>query len=121
MLPVLTPMWTLILFIVFGLGFGFFATQNTNLITVHFGLTNVAEAPLYVVVLTSLGIGVLLVSIFYLIKSISMGIALNKKEKELANFKKENAELLKELHQVELENSKLKGITGTTEEDENAI
>lgn len=111
-------MLALLLFIIFGLGFGYFATLNTSLVTVHFGTYTLENVSLYILVLASLGVGVLYASLFYLYKSFSSKMAISKKERELASLKKENMELMKEMHQLELENTRLKTKTGEESSDE---
>lgn len=101
-------MLALILFLIFGLLFGFFATINTELVTVDFGTTSVELVPLYIVVLASLATGILFAALFYFLRSIPNWFAWGKKEKELSEAKKEIAELTKKIHELELENTKLK-------------
>ena len=111
-------MLALLLFIIFGLVFGYFATLNTSLVTVHFGPYKLENVSLYILVLASLGVGVVYASLFYLYKSLGGKFTLSKKDKELAGAKKENVELLKEVHRLELENTRLKTKTGEEMEDE---
>jgi uncharacterized membrane protein (DUF106 family) len=114
-------MVALILFILFGLIFGYFATLNTSLVSVHFGSYILQSVPMYVVVLVSLGLGVVFASLFYLVKSFSVGMMLKKKEESVIDAAKEVAELTKKNHQLELENTRLKTKTGETADDEESI
>lgn len=114
-------MIALILFIIFGLLFGYFATLNTSLVSLHFGIYSIDSVPVYLLVLVSLGVGTLFASVFYFLKSIGSAFALNKKEGEIRNEKKEIAELTKELHKLEIENTKLKTKNGGESEDEDSL
>lgn len=114
-------MLALILFLIFGLLFGFFATINTELVTVDFGTTSIELVPLYIVVLASLATGIVVAAIFYFLKSIGGKIAWGKKEKELREAKEQNVELTKKIHDLELENTKLKTENGIEEEDEQSL
>ena len=114
-------MLALILFIAFGLIFGYFATLNTNLVAVNFGTTTVPNIPLYLLVLVSLGIGIVFSSLFYAFKSLGTRLFLWGKQGELSGAKKEIAELTKKIHQLEIENAKLKARNGEGTEDENSL
>lgn len=114
-------MTALILFILFGLLFSYFATLNTALVTIHFGIYILNAIPIYLLVLVSLTIGLLFATIFYSLKSISSYFAFSKKSGELKTSKKEIIELTKKIHQLELENTKLKTKTGEEQTDEDSI
>lgn len=114
-------MVALSLFIAFGLLFGYFATLNTGVVSINFGLTTLKAVPLYVLVLLSLGLGVLFASLFYAFKSLGIKFFLGKKEGELALAKKEVAELTKRVHQLDIENTKLKVKNGEETDDENSL
>ncbi|MDO8451409.1 MAG: LapA family protein [bacterium] len=114
-------MIALILFIAFGLLFGYFATLNTSLASISFGSYTLEPVPLYLVILTSFGLGVLLSGLFSFVKSLGAQSALSKKNNELADAEKENMELLKRVHQLELETTRLKAKTGEESEDEDSL
>ena len=116
-------MVALLLFIAFGLLFGFFATQNTALVSVRFGNSLLEFVPLYVLVLVSFGIGVFFASLFYTVKFLGSRFALGKKEHEVSRAEKEIADLTKNVHKLELENAQLKGKTGENleEDDEHSL
>jgi uncharacterized membrane protein YqgA involved in biofilm formation len=98
-------MLALFLFLAFGLLFGYFATLNMSVASVSFGQHAVHQMPMYVIILLSLGIGVVISSIFYLLKSFSDNILMGKKEKELEQEKQHAAELMKRVHRVEDDDS----------------
>lgn len=111
-------MLALLLFIVFGLLFGYFATLNTNLVSVNFGAYALSAVPMYLLILASLGIGVLFAMLFNFFRALGTGLQFARLEKELAEAKKEAAELTKINHQLELENTKLKAEGGETSDDD---
>lgn len=101
-------MLTLVLTVIFGLIFAYFATQNTEGVTMRFAEYNSAIIPLYLVVLGSLLVGLLLAWLINFINSIASSITLHGKESELKKAERMVAELTKRIHQLELENTRLK-------------
>lgn len=114
-------MIALILFFVFGLLFGYFATLNTTLVSLHLGPYTPVDAPLYLVVLLCLCLGVLFAGVFAFFKSLSSKVSLSRKESELTNLKRDLAELTKKNHQLELENTKLRVQSGEESTDDNSL
>ncbi len=114
-------MIALMLFIAFGLLFGYFATMNTSLVSVHFGISTLSSIPMYFVVLASFGIGIIFTSLFYFFKSIPGMFAFGKKEKELSEKKKEIVELTKRIHELELDNTKLRAKNGEQDTDDESL
>lgn len=111
-------MLALLLFIAFGLLFGYFATLNTNLVSVSFGPYALTAIPMYLLILASLGIGVLFAMLFNFFRALGTGLQFAKLEKELTDAKKDAAELTKTNHQLELENTKLKAEGGAESDDD---
>jgi uncharacterized integral membrane protein len=114
-------MLALFLFIAFGIVFGYFATLNTGLVSVHFGTTTIPSIPLYLLVLVSLGLGVLFASLFYGFKSLGIRFFLGRKESEISHAKKDITELTRQVHQLELENTKLKTKLGEESGDDSSL
>src|SRR3989344_4929751 len=112
-------MLALLLFVTFGLFFGYFATLNTTSVSINMWGYPLEGVPLYLLALASLGIGILLASVFYIFKSLSSQFALGKKERE--NASKEIAEVTKKVHELELDNTRLKTETGEVQTDENSL
>lgn len=110
-------MATLLVTVLFGLIFAFFATQNTSVISLNFLNYHIPGIPVYMVVVGALFIGLFLSWIISLINDIGTGFALRGKESKIKDYKKENAELLKEIHQLELENTRLKAETNAPADD----
>lgn len=114
-------MLALILIVIFGLGFGYFATQNTMPVSLYFMQYSLQGVPLYLVVLVSLAIGLLLTATIGIIKSWTAKFKISKKESELKKAEEEKTELTKRVHKLELENTKYKTELGEGEADENSI
>jgi uncharacterized integral membrane protein len=114
-------MLALFLFLAFGLLFGYFATLNTSVASVSFGTYSVDQMPMYVIILLSLGMGVVISSIFYVCKSFSDKVVMGKKEKEIEQEKHHTAELMKRVHRLELENTRLRTKSGEEVEDDDSL
>lgn len=114
-------MLALLLYIAFGLIFGYFATLNTSVVSVYFGSSSIQNVPMYILILLSLGTGVLFATIFYLVKLFGIQRLLNKKDKEGLAYDKEIAELTKANHKLEIENTRLKTKNGETQEDDDSL
>lgn len=113
-------MLTLIVTVLFGLGFALFATQNTGPVDVYIGPYAIADVPSYLVILASIVFALLVCGFLYLLKSLSSSLTISEKDEELKKTKEELAEVTKTAHKLELENTKLKAEAGEAE-DENAI
>ena len=114
-------MLALLLFVGFGLLFGYFATQNTALVSINFGMGSFQQIPMYVLVLAALAIGMLFATIFYIIKLFAFQLAANRMTKELAQAKKEIMDLTKANHKLELANTKLATANGEEPVDPDSI
>lgn len=108
---------TLIVTVLFGLIIAYFAIQNTAVISLNFLNYQVTGIPLYIVVVGALLVGLLISWILSIVNSISTGFKIMGKESKIKDYRKENAGLLKQIHQLELENTKLKAETNTPEDD----
>lgn len=114
-------MEVIILAVIVGLGIGYFATQNTVLVSLHFGSFVLTNVPLYLVVVGTLLLGLLLAWVFYLIHSFSSSITLHGKESKIKEANKTITDLTKEIHKVELENARLKEKVGEEDLDEKSL
>ena len=110
-------MFTLITIVLSGLVIAFFATQNTETVTLRFFESSIAGVPLYGAVVGGILLGLLLSSIITLVNNISNGITLRGKESAIKDYKKDNVELTKKVHQLELENTKLRTQADEPEDD----
>src|SRR4051812_41101594 len=113
-------MFTLILLVILGLVFGYFATQNTQTITISLAHYMVTDIPLYVAVGITLLIGLSLSWLLSLLDSLSFVMKLRGKDSTIKDSKKNIQELTKRINQLELENAVLKGKKEQKKEDETA-
>ena len=117
----MVSMLALLLFVGFGLLFGYFATQNTTLVNINFGMGSLQQIPMYVLVLASLAMGMLFATLFYLIKLFGYQLNSNRLTKDLAEAKKEIVNLTKANHKLELANTKLATANGEDPVDPDSI
>lgn len=110
-------MATLIITVAFGLFLAFFATQNTGQISLHFLSYSLSNIPTYVVIIGALLVGLFFAWIISLIDGIGTGFTMRGKENKIKDYKKENAELLRQLHQLELTNSRLETAANLPSDD----
>ena len=114
-------MIALILFVIVGILFALFATYNTAVVTLSFGQFLQYPTPLYRALLAAFLLGLLLASIFHILKSIRMGFTVRKFKGERKETQNEIAELTKRIHKLELENEHLKTQDGLEDSDTNSI
>ena len=110
-------MLNLIIAIIFGLIIAFFATQNTSVISLHFLNYTIPGIPVYAVVIGALLIGLFLSWIVSVINSITTGFTMRGKESKIKDYKKVTAELTKQIHQLELENTRRGALTNAPADD----
>ena len=108
-------MLTLITLVLFGTLAAFFATQNTNPGSLMFGTYALKNIPMYLIVLGSVLFGLLLSSLISLVNSISSSLTIHGKDVKIKETKKTVTDLTKRIHQLELENERLKA------KDEDAV
>lgn len=114
-------MIALLVTILFGLVFAYFATLNVSAVTVNFGQFILHGIPIYIVVLGSLLLGIILSTLIYAVDSISNHLILRKKENTIKELKKTTAELIKRIHQVEISLDGVKIQNGRKETDEENV
>lgn len=100
--------FTFILFIIVVLGFGVFATQNTQSITITFANYTISQVPLYIVLGVSLLIGLIVSSIGNLPNVFSAAMRMRGKEHAIKSGKSTINQLEKKIDQLEAENTRLK-------------
>lgn len=105
----------IILTVVLGLGIAFFATQNGSVINLHFGPYILPDVPVYLVVVGALLFGLLLAWIFYLLRSFSSSITRHNRENKLKEANQTIVDLTKSIHQLEIENARLREKSGEEE------
>ena len=110
-------MATLIITLLFGLLIALFAPQNSEPIVLTFLNYRLPEMPTYIVVVVALLVGLLFSWIISLINNVATGFTIRGKESKIKNSKKENTDLVKRVHQLELENAHLVEKTKSSPDD----
>lgn len=101
-------MVALILLLLFGSVFAILALQNTTLVTVSLAQISIPDVPLFSVMIGSLLGGVLLAYVIYLVHTISTSLTIRGQSKKIKDAEGELIQLTKRVHQLELENTRLK-------------
>ena len=114
-------MLILILFLIIGSILVYISKFNFMPVSLNFGTFVLSDIPLFYVIIGSLIFGLVLSNLVYLINSISTTFRFRGKDKEIKKNKSEVLELTKRVHQLELENEKLKNGTLVEPTDENAL
>jgi len=99
---------TLILLVLFGIIAGIFAAQNTGHASIIVASYPLKDIPMYLIVLGSLLMGLLLSSVMSLVSYIKSSFMLHGKDVKIRETKRTVGDLTKQIHQLELENAKLK-------------
>ncbi len=100
-------MTAIFLSVIFGLGIGYFATQNTSPVTIHMGELILEEVPLYLVTLGSLLLGLFIAWIFYFARTLSSRLTIYGSESALKKAKQVVAELEIRIRGLEAANSRM--------------
>ncbi len=115
-------MLILILFLVVGGVMVYLAQNNLALVTLHLGTYVISDIPLFYVIVGSLLTGLGLAYFIYLVNSVFTALAMRRKDNKIRQAKGENVDLTKQVHQLELENERLKNNTTVIEpQDKNAL
>lgn len=114
-------MLTLILFLIVGSILVYISKFNFTPVTLNLGFYTFFDIPLFYIIAASLAIGLILSYLINLIQSVSTSFTLHGKNKEIKKDKDEILELTRQIHQLELENEKVKHLTGNEPEDQNAL
>ncbi len=109
-------MATLIVTVLFGLIIAYFAIQNTAVISLNF-LNYTMGIPAYIVIVGALLVGLFFSWIISLFNDVVTGFTMRGKDSKIKDYRKENAEYLKQIHQLELENTRLKTETNAPADD----
>ncbi len=112
---------TLILLLVVGSLITYLSKFNFMLVSLSFGKYVFTDIPLFYVIIGSLLVGLVLSYIAFLITRISSSFKMRGKDIEIKKNIDEVLELTKRVHQLELENEKLKHEPTNEPEDKNAL
>jgi len=114
-------MLTLIILLILGSSLVYISKYNFAPVSLNLGVYVFPNIPLFYVIVGSLVIGLVLSYLLHLVQAISTSFTLRGKNKEIKNDKDEILELTRRVHQLELENEKLKHLPGLEPEDPNAL
>ncbi len=114
-------MLIIILLLVVGSILVYISKFNFTPVSVNLGLYTFSNIPLFYVIVASLLFGLVLSYLAYLIHTISISFKLRGKDKEIKKDKDVVLELTKRVHQLELENEKLRNGSGLGPTDRNAL
>jgi len=100
----------------------YLAQNNSMLVTVRLGTAVLSGIPLFYVIIASLITGLIWAYLVYLINSIFTNFSMRRKDKAIKHGKSDIVDLTKRIHQLEIENEKLKNNSAVTEpRDKNAL
>lgn len=102
-------MFLLIATIIFAGVIAYFATQNAVPVDLRMSTYSISQIPLYWVVLGSVLLTLVFSWIMLLIDSISSSFALHGRDNVVKKLKQENQDLVKKVHQLEVENARAQG------------
>ena len=115
-------MLILILFLAVGAVMVYLAQNNLALVTLQLGAYTFSDLPLFYVIIGSLIVGLSLAYIIYLVNSISGALTIRGKNNKISQTESEIVDLTKQIHQLQLENERLKNHTTVIEpQDEDAL
>lgn len=98
----------LIFLLILGFSISFLSLQNTQLVSLRFLEYSLSDLPLYYVIIGAILTGISLAYVIYLFHAISTGLTIRAQKNQLKEEKMKNAEFIKTIHQLELENARLK-------------
>lgn len=99
----------LILTVLIGIGFAYFATQNTIGVPVQIGNNFYSSVPLYAIALGSLLLGLAISGILRMIDWAATGLTLRGKDNQIRQTESTVEQLNKKIKDLEMENSRLRG------------
>lgn len=101
-------MLNIITLLIVGLALTYISKYNLDPVTVNLGFYTIAEIPLFYVIVGSLLVGLILSYVLQLLTNIATYFKIRSKSREIKIGKEEILTLTKTVHQLELENEKLK-------------
>lgn len=114
-------MLMLILLLVVGSLLAYLSNDNFTPVAVHIGPTVFTDIPLFYLIVGAMVTALVLAYLIYLIDAITVSFAMRAKDRELKNAKDDVLELTKRVHQLELDNEKLKHAPRLELEDRHAL
>lgn len=107
-------MFTFIFLLILALIFGYFATQNTQDISITVASYTLSSIPLYAVVGLTLLVGLSFSWLISIFDSLSNTLKLRGKEHKIKDANKDIQNLNKQVKELEIENARLKGRNEST-------
>jgi uncharacterized integral membrane protein len=101
-------MLVLLVAVLFGLGIGYFATENTIPVTIRLSEYVLEDVPLYLVVVGSLLAGLFIAWILYIARSVSTRLTIYGKDQVVKKTRRTVADLERRVHELEGENARLR-------------
>lgn len=115
-------MFKLILLFVVGSAMAYLSQNNLMLVPLHLGAYTLSDIPLFYIIIGSLLTGLGLAFLIYLVNSIFTAFAMHEKDNKIKQGNSDIVSLTKRIHQLELENERLKNNTTAVEpQDTNAL
>lgn len=115
-------MLTLIFLLVTASLFAYIAQNNFMLVTLHLGTYELSNIPLFYIIMGSLLVGLVLSYFMQVARSIMTAFTMQGKNNTIKQGNRDIVDLTKRIHQLELENEKLKNNSSTREpRDQNAL
>lgn len=115
-------MLILILLLIIGGVMAYLAQNNLMLVTLNLGTYVFSGIPLFYVIVGSLLTGLVLAYLIYLANSIFTAFIMRGKDNQIKQSSSEIVDLTKQIHQLELENERLKNNSTVVEpQDKNAL
>lgn len=100
----------------------YLAQNNLMLVTLRLGTYTLSDIPLFYIIIGSLLIGLCWAYLIYLINSIFTTFTMRRKDTVIKHGKSDIVDLTKRIHQLELENERLKNNSTRIEpQDKNAL
>lgn len=101
-------MLALLIAVLFGLGIGYFATENTAPVTIRLAEYALEDVPLYLVVVGSLLIGLFIAWILYVARSVSARWTIYNKDQVVRKTRRNVTDLEQRVRELEMENERLR-------------
>ena len=112
----------LILLLIVGGIMVYLAQNNLMLVSLRLGPYIFSDIPLFYIIIGSLLTGLCMAYLIYLVNSVFTALVMHGKDKTIKQTKDEINNLTKRIHQLELENEKLKNNSDSDEpQDKNAL
>ena len=115
-------MLILILVLIIGSVMVYLAQNNLVAVTLHLGTYVFPGIPLFYIIIGSLLTGLGLAYLVFIVNSIFTGLTMHRKDNKIKQGKSDIVDLTKRIHQLELENERLKNnTTVAVPQDANAL